>query len=278
VGDRGSPSRAAADDDGGGGMSVTPLSPTVAGDVVLSPGRPADFRWDPTGRRPNLILLIVLMAITLSLSLWFEMRPETVVGDAHVQDIPYQLGAWRCAGESTDPDLMTQIGADSYVLRNYVNVETRQEVQLFVVYRRYGRREFNHNPDQCFPAGGYQLLKRDTVLMPWAGDQRPAVHMLFDGSRVERSDGQEGVPPAIVTYFFASGGRTEHVFLKQQMWMALERFLPNKNGWTLIRLNSPRITTDDDALAAQRDFMIAFGDRIRDVITTDRADDAKAGS
>lgn len=248
---------------------------SVAAGTAPAPG----FRWDAAGKRPNLIIVIVLMAVTLGLSLWFQSKASDAgVGDAHVQDIPYERGDWKCFHEDSDADLMSEIGADSYALRGYVNVRTHQVVQLYVVYRRYGRREFNHNPDQCFPAGGYTLLKRDTAQLPWAGTERPVVHMLFDGSRVEREDGKEGVPPATVTYFFASGSRTEHVFLKQQFWMALERFSANKNGWTLIRLNSPRMTTDDDALAAQREFMTVFGDPIRDVITTDRADDAKGGA
>ena len=173
---------------------------------------------------------------------------------------------------------MQQLGADSYTLRRYVNLKTKQQVELYVIYRRYGRREFNHNPDQCFPAGGYRVIKRDTAMLPYAGVDRPVVHMLFDGSHVERNDGKEGVPDATVTYFFASGERTEHVFLKQQMWMATERFVPNRNGWTLLRLNSPKITTDEDALAAQVDFMKAFGPSIRDVITTDRVNDKQVAS
>jgi len=262
---------------------------------------PLEFHWDPAGRRPNLVAIIAIMVATMALSFWFAWKASGAeAGGADVRQIPHSIGEWIHYGIANgrlvpkfDDDELTeadtaQIGADSTICRQYINVRTHQVVQLYVVYRRYGRREFNHNPDQCFPAGGYQLLKRDAVTLPWAGESHMATHMLFDGSHVERStaNGQltEGMPKATVTYFFASGSKTEYVFLKQQLWMSLERFIPNRNGWALIRLNTPQTTangqvmTDEDALQAQRDFLQACGNDIRNVITTDKADDPKAGS
>ncbi|MBC8104193.1 MAG: EpsI family protein [Cytophagales bacterium] len=255
-----------------------PREPGYTGSLV-APAVPSDsFHWDPAGKKPRLAALIVILSVSFLLSLFLSSRPSDAgVGDANIQNIPYERGDWKCASEDfSDSGLMSQLGADSYTLRNYVNVRSRQQVQLYVIYRRYGRREFNHNPDQCFPAGGYRVLKRDTALLPYGGKERPVVHMLFDGSHVERTDGKEGVPDATVTYFFASGERTEHVFLKQQMWMAMERFNPNRNGWTLLRLNSPKTTTDADALAGQVDFMKAFGPAIQEVITTDKGNSEPA--
>ncbi len=238
------------------------------------------FHWDPAGKKPNLTALIVVLAFSFLLSVFLQSKPgDDGVANANIQNIAYERGDWKCQSEDfSDTALMSQLGADAYTLRKYVNRRTRQEVELYAIYRRYGRREFNHNPDQCFPAGGYRVIKRDTAMLPYGGTERPVVHMLFDGSHVERTDGKEGVPDATVTYFFASGERTEHVFLKQQLWMATERFVPNRNGWTLIRLNSPKITTDADALAAQVDFMTSFGPSIQDVITTDHVNDKQVAS
>ena len=297
------------------------MSTIDAREVGFVPGPAApqpEFHWDPAGRRPNLVAVITVMAVTLGLSFWFAWKASGVeVAGANVKYVPHVMGSWnhavcveptldgrwQASGDTgcselshrwyplnTDPEdasLKEAIGADSTIVRQYVNPNTHQIVELYLVYRRYGRREFNHNPDQCFPAGGYQLQKRDTAMLPWAGEQHPVTHMLFDGSHVEYKggDGQlkEGVPPATVTYFFASGSKTENVFLKQQFWMALERFVPNRNGWTLVRLNTPHVMvngkmmTDEDALAAQSDFLRDCGDTIRDIITTDKADDPKAG-
>ena len=70
---------------------------------------------------------------------------------------------------------------------------------------------------------GYEELKKENNTLPWAGREDTAVHMLFDGAKVKRSDGQEGVPVATVSYFFVSGNRSESDFMRQQLIMALER-------------------------------------------------------
>lgn len=236
------------------------------------------FHWAQGARKPNLKLLIGIMAVVFALTIYLQIKPSDAgVAGANVQNIPYERGDWKCVNENfTDTGLMSQLGADAYTLRYYINQKTKQQVELYVVYRRYGRREFNHNPDQCFPAGGYQMVTRETGSLPWGGTERPVVKMYFDGSRVANNHETEGVPDAVVSYFFASGGRTEHQFLKQQLLMATERFVPNRNGWALIRLNTPKSTTGEEAFAAQVDFMKTFGSTIEEVITTDKVHDQQA--
>jgi hypothetical protein len=88
------------------------------------------------------------------------------------------------------------------------------------------------------------------------------------------------------SYLFVSGNRSESNFLKQQLWMALERVFRNRNGWTFIRLQTTHIPqfpfegydrppyvgktfTQAEALAGQQDFMKSGEAQIRQVITTD---------
>ncbi|GAB4452430.1 MAG: hypothetical protein OHK0029_03330 [Armatimonadaceae bacterium] len=252
----------------------------------VKPESPADapalpLRLDYTGKRPNFVAIYMLMGVALSASLFLTFRQETSYGSVDVRTVPTNLGNWQYLGDAPVTEeskkQMEGISADSFVTR-YYRAPNGQIVELYIVYRRYGRREFNHNPDQCFPAGGWKLLNRGTSTMYYAGEEREVVHMLFDGSGVLTSMKDEatgkhkvGMPPATVTYFFASGDKTEHVFLKQQLWMALERVVPNKNGWALIRLTTIRQTNDEDSLQAQKDFMRLYGPEIQRVITTDAA-------
>jgi EpsI family protein len=233
------------------------------------------WQFQYPGKRPSFPVAYVLLGCALGMSLFLSYRPEDTSGrTADLNLIPRtSLNGWKYLGDvQLDQETDKQIKADATTLRYYQS-PTGQQVQMYVVYRRYGRREFNHNPDNCFPAGGYVLKKRDVTQMPWAGKDHSAVCMLFDGSKVELGDGKVGVPETTVTYFFASGKRTEYVFLKQQLWMALERIVPNKNGWTLIRLTTPRATTDEEALAAQKEFLRIYGPEIQKAITTDTEDE-----
>jgi EpsI family protein len=213
-------------------------------------------------RAPNYLLVIVMMALTLVSSVAFSRRPEAVSAAADVRVIPRKAGDWTLQQDvRLDENVMRQILADSYVNRRYVNPEG-QMVELLVVYRRYGRREFAHRPELCFPAAGYQIARKDRTTLFYGGREVGAIHLKATAP---------GVPAANISYFFASGRKTEEDFLKQQVWMAFERLIPNKNGWTFIRLTSPTITTDEAAMAAQKDFMRDFAPAIEAAITTDTA-------
>ncbi|MFM7320192.1 MAG: exosortase C-terminal domain/associated protein EpsI [Armatimonadota bacterium] len=223
---------------------------------------------------------LALAAVTAAVGIgafWFGLRPPARAIPADVTRVPRSVGAWRAVADiPDDPTTLKQIEADSHIHRRYVRSDG-QVVDFMVVYRRYGRREFAHRPDQCYPAGGFVGVRQDMTTVPWAGRMDPAVHWLFDGRNVLRGDGGTGVPMTTVTYLFVSGNRSESNFMKQQLWMALERLMPNKNGWTFLRLSSPRVTTDAEALAAQQDFLRAFEGPVRSVITTDSATAGRVG-
>lgn len=238
---------------------------------------PAPERWIRAGRVPDLWRPIVATFAVAALSFWLSVRPPARAIPADVTRIPVAAGPWKSLGEiPSDAETMKQIEADSHIHRRYVRADG-QVVDFMVVYRRYGRREFAHRPDQCYPAGGYVGIRQDVTTLPWAGRMDRAVHWLFDGRNVQRGDGGTGVPTTTVTYLFVSGNRSESDFMRQQLWMALERLMPNKNGWTFLRLSSPRVTTDADALEAQRDFLRHFEGAVRKVITTDPATAGKEG-
>lgn len=209
---------------------------------------------------PNTVGVIVMMTAALVASVLFGRRPELQAATADVKTIPQQAQGWKSQGDvELDENTMKQILADSYVSRQYTN-PAGQVVQLLVVYRRYGRREFAHRPELCFPAAGYEITKKNNETLPYGGRQVPVKYLTAT---------RPGARDETITYFFASGKKTEEDFLQQQMWMAFERLAPNKNGWTFIRLTSPTMTTPEDALAAQKEFMQALAPGIETAITTD---------
>jgi EpsI family protein len=228
----------------------------VAAPPVAAPVAPPQSRgrlWLSFGT------VLSLMTLTLLGSIAFARQPDLNLPVADVNRIPKQVGAWRMQRQHDLTEIMGQIKADSYVDREYVNPATGQMVELLVVYRRYGRREFAHRPELCFPAAGYSVQKNSAIPLFWAGRDIPAVSITAN-----RANGQSNL-----SYFFASGKRTESDFIKQQVWMAFERLMPNKNGWTFIRLQSPTVTTSQDAIAAQQDFMRTMAPVLERVITTD---------
>lgn len=213
-------------------------------------------------RTANPVPVVVLMAAALALSFGLERKPDASVASADVRAIPLHAGDWSMIEEvKSDDAVMRQMLADSYVHRIYRN-HAGQQVALLAVYRRYGRREFAHRPELCYPAAGFTITQKTKTTLDYAGSERPAVLIKASGPDGSRT---------LTSYLFASGKKTEEDFLRQQLWMAFERLIPNKNGWTFLRLQSPTITTDDDALAAQRDFMRSLAPGIEAAITTEGA-------
>jgi len=245
-----------------------------AAETVEETPAPLRSNNDWTGYAPKSVLIVALMAVACVLSLWFSRKPDPNVPIADVRQIALQIGDWKSAGDvPIDEVTMQQIKADTYFQRRYTNSKG-QNVDLLVVYRRYGRREFAHRPELCFPAAGFNILTKDRKTLPYGGRDVPSIHLFADGSHVSTQTGT-GVPNTTINYFFASGNRTECDFLRQQVWMALERLIPNKNGWTFIRLTSevPSSANDATMVAVQQEFMRTMGPEIERVITTDKASD-----
>jgi EpsI family protein len=225
---------------------------------ITTPTKDLNYKY-----APKYILVLVAMFITFALGTFWEMRPDPTGAIADVTEIPMTVGNWTSQGDvEIDKATMDQIKADTYVQRRYTNPEGKS-VDILLVYRRYGRREFAHRPELCFPAAGFNITKKDRTTLPYGGRDAEAVHLSADGSRI-------GAPNTTITYFFASGNRTECDFIKQQVLMALERVIPNKNGWTFVRLTSAQTAADSEMVAAQQDFMRAMGPALEKVITTDK--------
>ena len=158
----------------------------AAGEFVYGP---AAILSEDVAKRISKIAVVLTIASVFSsgLAIWVGNRPPVTAASADVASIPKQHLGWKSLGDiQSDAETMKQIQADSYINRRYVNAKG-DIVDLMVVYRRYGRREFAHRPDQCFPAGGYIGVTNGVAALPWAGKDVPVVYWLFDGHEIGRA-------------------------------------------------------------------------------------------
>jgi EpsI family protein len=243
--------------------------------------------WRRAGQQPNLVKPGILLGVAAILTGYFWARPTLLADGADVTAIPKQIGDWQAVYDVQDSgDVMKQQSADSYLHRYYRRPSDGMVIELLAVYRRYGRRDFAHRPDQCYPAAGFQITQQDATTLTWARRQETARHLLAEPGNAKLANGAPYPASMTTTYLFVSGNRTESDFLKQQLWMALERVFRNKNGWTFIRLQTTHIPhfpfdgydkppfagktfTDAEALTAQQDFMKAGETEMRKIVTTD---------
>ncbi len=91
-----------------------------------------------------------------------EMRPFA----ARLQNMPLVVGAWKGKkmGDLAE-DVRQYAGAEGDIHVEYTNTRTGDTVSVFVVCGRF-LDMWNHRPDRCYPAGGYELegeMARETV-------------------------------------------------------------------------------------------------------------------
>ena len=166
----------------------------------------------------------------------FSARPDRV---------PMTLGTWHGEDIKLDATTMNKLAADQVLSRQYTDSKTERPLGLLIVYRKYGRRDFFHRPELCYPAAGWEIVDTSYTTIPYAG-RNVQVRLVIAEQDMSRE---------AVTYWFASGKRTEANYSKQQLWMALDRLQKQRHGWAFIRINVPEMSDDEEALEITRSFM-----------------------
>lgn len=186
--------------------------------------------------------LVTVAAACLTMSI--SGRQPQVSFEARLDALPMTVGDWRGQDIRIDAGTRDALSADGFLYRSYTHKGTGRQIGLLIVYRKYGRREFAHRPELCYPAAGWEIIRKSYTDMPYAGSSVPARLVVAE---------QEGYRE-VITYWFASGRRTEANYLKQQARMALDRMQPQTYGWAFIRVNTPEWYGHGEALDLTRDF------------------------
>lgn len=206
---------------------------------------------------PKYILVLLALLISTAVTYWVRSRPAPDVLNADLKKVPVKIGAWYSEEQPIDSNVQNVLNADSLLSRLYHNDEVYTPMGLLIVYRKYGRRDFAHRPEMCYPASGYEILNKGLITVPYGGKDIPAVKVLAE------KDGQQEV----VVYWFASGERTESNFAKQQLWMAMDRLSSHKYGWAFIRINAPVADTEEDTIKDIQSFVRTASNPLSRVLT-----------
>jgi EpsI family protein len=208
-------------------------------------------------RAPNYKLVFAILALAAAVTYWARLKPVKVLFTADLQAFPTTIGSWTGRGDRVDKTLRGFLNADEVLSRTYLSSDGYRSMGVWVVYRKYGRRDFAHRPEMCYPASGWEIVGRGYTTVPYGGKQVRAVKVFAE------KDGEK----ELIVYWFASGARTEANFAKQQLWMALDRLRTQKYGWAFIRLNCPVTDTEEAAMASVRGFMSSASAPLQKALT-----------
>lgn len=214
---------------------------------------------------PKYGIVLAAFVVACAVTYWIGLRPVPAIFDADLKSLPMKLDSWQGSDLPLDAVTRRILGADEVISRSYTD-ELPEPVNLLVVYRKYGRRDFAHRPEACFPASGYEIVVKRHAKVPYGGKDVDAIQVIA----------QKEEERVLILYWFASGGKTEANFAKQQLLMALDRLSPRKFGWAFIRVTCPVFYSDEDTMQRIRTFMSTASRPLEDALTQAKHRDSGA--
>jgi EpsI family protein len=100
---------------------------------------------------------------------------EDKIGIPGLHAVPWQLGSWTTSGEgSLGPDVTAYLKPNEYILRDYVNQQSGQAIDLFVAYFKSLQNSYGpHSPKVCLPGTGWLVSSSKLVQITVPGRAEP---------------------------------------------------------------------------------------------------------
>jgi hypothetical protein len=127
--------------------------------------------------------------------------------------VPMTIGNWVGTDVEVDKATLEQAGAVNYVSRRYVNTETNQSVDLWLIVG-HSRDICRHTPDICYPSQGFSQIG-ERVRWDFEDDDEAAEDPTFFTAKFRNEDNAGSTEKRV---FWAWNGNTEG----QDRWDAPE--------------------------------------------------------
>jgi EpsI family protein len=195
-------------------------------------------------RSPEYALVFGMLIVAIIASYWMREKPTAVLFSPDLEAFPTIIASWTGRDLEIVSEVRNALNADTVLSRAYWNTDYGSTAGLLVVYRKYGRRDFIHRPEACYPAAGWKIVETGHTTVPYGGRNIDAVKVI-----AEKDEMRE-----IIVYWFASADRVVANYMKQQYLMSLDRFQTRKYGWSFIRVNCQAMDSDEETMDTIRQF------------------------
>lgn len=101
-----------------------------------------------------------------------NLRSHEVIApdSARLGAIPAGAGTWSGSDIRFDPRIYQVLSADTTLMRHYEDPSATGDYWMFVAYFRSQRTGAQiHSPKNCLPGGGWNIIGREAVLLPYDG-------------------------------------------------------------------------------------------------------------
>jgi len=122
------------------------------------------------------LLVVAALILVLQASASRLLRvDEEKIGIPGLHAIPWELGPWKTSAEgSLGPDVTAYLKPNEYILRDYVNRQNGDTIDLFVAYFKSLQNNYGpHSPKVCLPGSGWLVSSSKEVNIPVPGRVEP---------------------------------------------------------------------------------------------------------
>ena len=194
--------------------------------------------------------VVVALLVAVRFYSGHVVSAEAVVQREPLAALPLSLGEWT--GHEAPPladDVLTQLGVDDYVNREYMKGATIP-VGLYVGYYASQRQgDTIHSPMNCLPAAGWQLLSINRASVDAAPGQSIVVN---------RDTIQKGLDRRLVLYWYQSHGRVVASEYWSKAYLVLDSLRLHRSDGALVRVITPIHDSDARAERNAIDFIRAL--------------------
>lgn len=146
---------------------------------------------------------------------------------------PRNMGEWSGVSTQLEPEIEEVLGADDYVMTNYVSANHAQPVNFFsAFYNQQTEGGGIHSPEVCLPAGGWEIFSLDPHEVSFPDTE-------FGTFEVNRAIIQNGRAQQVVYYWFEQRGQrftNDFVAKMAVFWDSLQY---GRTDGALVRFVSP---------------------------------------
>jgi EpsI family protein len=192
----------------------------------------------------HLYLAIGLLFGTVLTLRYLPHAPVAPPLQLHFQTLPMRMGTWEGTEERLEPNVVTLLGLDDWVLRRYQR-EAGASVWFyagFLAHRHEGKE--HHSPQSCYRTHGWKLLHNGVQQIPIPGQDSINVYTLLV---------QKGIEQQWVLYWPQWG---ERVVTAREPWeeyklklFAMLRLQPMRTDHTLVLVSAPVVDSREATLA-----------------------------
>ena len=199
------------------------------------------------------ILFLSLCFIAVSAYIAKVYKAEPAFTREPLSSLPMQIGKWIGRDTVIDEKVLSVLGVDDYVSREYVS--SAHAMGLYAgFYKTQRQGSAIHSPMNCLPGAGWNAITRTYIRIPVASETiGPRQEIEINRITIEK-----GLDKAVVLYWYQAHGRVVANEYWGKIYAVVDALRINRTDGALVRVVSPILASGPQAEMTAENSAVAF--------------------